>query len=82
MTLPDLQLGLKRLNFRIEAEELYDVREDPRETRNLVGERRDVAARLRARLLEWIARGGEESYRPAPLSPETEAELRALGYLE
>ncbi|MEE9608056.1 MAG: sulfatase [Myxococcota bacterium] len=69
-------------HFRIEAEELYDVREDPRETRNLVGERRDVAAPLRARLLEWIEGGGEESYRPAPLSPETEAELRALGYLE
>jgi arylsulfatase A-like enzyme len=67
--------------FRIERGELYDVIDDPRETRNLVRERPEVAASLRRRLETWLG-GREGHYRVEALSPETEAELRALGYLD
>ena len=67
--------------FRIEGEELYDVRHDPGETRNVVRERNDVAAGLRDRPGAWIA-ADAGTYRPQALRPEVEAELRALGYVE
>ncbi|MFO7958600.1 MAG: sulfatase-like hydrolase/transferase, partial [Candidatus Brocadiia bacterium] len=75
------------------VEELYDLREDPGETRNVVADRRDVAARMR-RELEHIVTGlrqrrdsnmGASGGRtPAPLSEEEREELRgrfrSLGY--
>ncbi len=67
--------------FRIESEELYDVSDDPRETRNLARERPEVAASLRRRLETWLGQR-EDRYRVEALRPETEAELRALGYLD
>ena len=67
--------------FEIAAEELYAVADDPRETRNLARERPEVAAALRQRLETWLGEG-EDRYRVEPLRPETEAELRALGYLD
>ncbi len=36
--------------------ELYDLSADPREERNIVSERRDVAAAMESELEEWIAR--------------------------
>ena len=55
------------------AEELYDLRNDPGETANVVGEQLDVAADLRGQLEGWVrekveARGGDamvEQTRPA-----------------
>jgi arylsulfatase A-like enzyme len=72
-------LGFSYRSYPIEPEELYDVVRDPKETRNLVGERPDVAAALRERLESWI-----ESHEPAPapqISDEAREELRALGYV-
>ncbi len=68
-------------HFRIETEELYDVSDDPWETRNLARERPEVAASLRRRLETWLG-PREDRYRVEALRPETEAELRALGYLD
>jgi len=64
--------------------ELYDLQEDPGETRNLAGERPEVAADLRARLARWIEAGGSG---PAPpeavrIDPEAERQLRSLGYIQ
>ena len=47
------------------AEELYDLRNDPGETANVVGEQADVAGQLRDELEAWVrekveARGGED----------------------
>ncbi len=67
--------------FRIETEELYDVVDDPRETRNLAPERPEVAESLRRRL-EARRSPREDRYQVEALQPETEAELRALGYLD
>jgi arylsulfatase A-like enzyme/Tfp pilus assembly protein PilF len=61
--------------------ELYDVAADPGESRNLIGERREVAARLREALVaRKKAMGEREAAAPAP-DAELEASLRALGYL-
>ncbi len=65
--------------FRMPGEQLYDLRADPREQENLAGDRPDVAARLRERLLARVGSGSSPS--PAPIPASTEAELRALGYL-
>ncbi len=68
-----------------EAEYLFDLTVDPAETENLAGDRRTEAAWLRARLFAWIAASRDlesTTGSQAPeLDPETEAKLKALGYL-
>jgi arylsulfatase len=64
--------------------ELYDLQEDPGETRNLAGERPEVAAQLRERLARWIGEGGTGSAAPTAvrIEPEAERQLRSLGYIQ
>ena len=60
--------------------ELYNLAEDPVETRNLAAANTAELRRLRGDLLAWMktaqSRGGEEDV----VDPETEKALRALGY--
>jgi arylsulfatase A-like enzyme len=60
--------------------ELYNLAEDPDETRNLAAANTAELRRLRGDLLAWMrtarSRGGEED----AVDPETERALRALGY--
>jgi Flp pilus assembly protein TadD len=58
--------------------ELYDVRDDPVEERNLVDARRDVAQELNARI-DRIA-GPDLPPRANAIDPEAAGRLRALGY--
>ena len=60
--------------------ELYDLRADPHEAANVIGEHRDLAARMRAALR---ARGcfPRPGLRRGPSSAEDEARLRSLGYI-
>ncbi|MCX6551345.1 MAG: sulfatase, partial [Acidobacteria bacterium] len=64
--------------------ELYDLAQDPEETKNLYGERRSVAdtmiARLRAQEHETTARGAAPQEKPE-VDPEARARLAALGYV-
>jgi len=65
-------------------EELYDLAQDPRETRNLLPEKASLAAALRGRLEEMEARTrvARREYAPAvEISKEKAEELRALGYV-
>lgn len=64
--------------------ELYDLQEDPGETRNLVNERPEIAAAMRERLARWIGEGGAGSAAPAAvrIEPEAERQLRSLGYIQ
>lgn len=63
--------------------ELYDLQEDPWETRNLALEERRTLAKLRAYLDEW-----KSALRPSPnldqetMDEETLEGLKALGYVE
>lgn len=65
-------------------EELYDLRADPGERRNLIAAHPQVADRLREKWYER-RRGGPRALRAERLSPEeealVEARLRDLGYL-
>jgi arylsulfatase A-like enzyme/cytochrome c-type biogenesis protein CcmH/NrfG len=65
--------------IRAPRPELYDMREDPRETRNLAGERASAVVAMNA-WLEREAKPGEVA-RPAEVSDETREALRALGYV-
>lgn len=69
-----------RGDFTLPAESLYDVAADPTEKWNLVEERPQVAARLRARLARWRAERGDRYEKLRPMG-EMILELRALGYL-
>ncbi|HEX9636921.1 MAG TPA: sulfatase-like hydrolase/transferase [Acidobacteriota bacterium] len=68
--------------IRTTKPELYDLADDPGETRNLYGERPQVARDLEAHLDRVRQRIGasETPAEPAELDPETLAQLRALGY--
>lgn len=67
------------------ADELYDLSEDPAESRNLAQERRAVAARARRALHSLLSSAGESSPRPDGTPPAldeaTRRELEALGYV-
>ncbi len=70
------------LDFATESYALYDLEEDPGESRDLSGDEREVYYRLLRRLKAWTDRvetgSQEERLRRAR---EIEDELRALGYL-
>jgi arylsulfatase A-like enzyme len=65
------------------AWELFDLRADPEETRNLYAPDHPELTRLRSRLDEWLARQDPEDLAaPRTVSEEDRASLRALGYLD
>ncbi len=72
-------------------EMLYDLKEDPFEIVNLAPEREELTKRFRAELESLIRdqmekarfyRSGEDSSQTIELSPEDEASMRALGYVD
>jgi arylsulfatase A-like enzyme len=69
------------------AARLYDLREDPGETRDAAAANPDVVARLRSALEEQgerdraVAAEIRPAEQPAELDPELQRDLRALGYL-
>lgn len=71
-------LGQGHKLIELPLPEVYDLEDDPRETRNLVSERRDVARKLRGAIPGESAIGAAP--RPGPASEEA-ARLRSLGYL-
>lgn len=64
--------------------ELYDLHEDPGETKNLIDEQPEVARLLWARLARWMEAGGTTARAPRTvrLDRKTEEQLRSLGYIE
>jgi arylsulfatase A-like enzyme len=65
-------------------ERLFQRRDDPRETNNLIAERPEVAAAARARLEAWLRSTPEAQPRkevPKAADPEALESLRALGYV-
>jgi arylsulfatase A-like enzyme len=68
--------------IRIQSQELYDLRSDPGERRNVIEHQPEVARELRRRLLAWKERS--EASRSAMRvldAPDLEARVRALGYV-
>ena len=65
--------------IRAPRPELYDLREDPGEKRNLTAERASAAAAMDG-WLERLAKPGEAP-KPAAVSDETREALQALGYV-
>jgi arylsulfatase A-like enzyme len=64
-------------------EELFDLRADPAETRNLVASEPERLAALRAELDRQLAATGPRlPARTLPIAPEVADQLRALGYTE
>ena len=62
--------------------ELYDLKKDPDEMRNLVAERPEVVSRLKRDLEELKRRDSSSRTLPIKeLTPEEKEKLRALGYL-
>jgi arylsulfatase A-like enzyme len=62
-------------------EELYDLRTDPDEKKNLIEELPDVGQSMRAKVEAHVASRPTRSATTAPVDEETRRELRALGYL-
>ncbi len=64
--------------------ELYDLKDDPRETKNLLADQPAIAEDMASRLSEWVGftenQGATEGSKKA-LTSEEEAMLRSLGYL-
>jgi choline-sulfatase len=80
------RVGLRTAEWKFiqdgSAEELYDLRADPTESRNLAGERSDVAGRLRARLRAWKAAHPLRLADESKVNPALRETLRALGYVQ
>lgn len=69
--------------------ELFDIRRDPGETRNLIESDAATAVELHGRLMEWVSSQpkyvppvrDDDSVRSAPVDAETIERLRGLGYV-
>jgi arylsulfatase A-like enzyme len=63
--------------------EVYDLADDPGETRNLAPERPELAARLLSRLEEWVAEAGSNALTLEDVLLEEQQidKLRSLGYV-
>jgi hypothetical protein len=71
----------------IEAQrELYDITDDPQETRNIVDERPDIAQELEETLVIWteslVSGGRYGAPGSVDVDPETMEQLRRMGYIE
>ncbi len=67
--------------YFIDTEELYDVENDPAETRNLAGENPEIVRDLRAQLLQWV-QTNKRVHKEVQLTEEATERLRALGYIK
>ncbi|MBI2835595.1 MAG: sulfatase-like hydrolase/transferase, partial [Acidobacteria bacterium] len=72
--------GLKFVRSTDGSQELYDLKADPGERRNLFNAGEGRSQRLQARLSEWI-RLMPSAAKPVPLDPDAIERLRALGYV-
>jgi len=63
--------------IRAPSPELYDLKADPAETKNLVSDQRRVYARLRQAIEPFV----KEAAAPANIDPEEASKLAALGYI-
>jgi arylsulfatase A-like enzyme len=63
--------------IRAPIPELYDLRADPRETKNVLNEERRTYAAMRAAIEPYV----REAAAPAPIDPDEAAKLAALGYI-
>ena len=64
-----------------DPEYLFDRCRAPEETSNRAGQPSLEAHWLRGRLLEWLARAGDEAGAEVALSPDEEKALEVLGYV-
>ena len=64
-----------------DVRELYNLRSDPRELRNVVAAEPKVAEQLAARLHAWMRDNVREAMQRPALSDEDRARLEALGYI-
>ncbi|HEY2387158.1 MAG TPA: sulfatase [Candidatus Binatia bacterium] len=71
---------LKLIRDEAGGDELYDLRDDPGERRNLAAERPREVAELAAAMASMLA--GAAPAAPPTLDDDTRARLRALGYLD
>lgn len=62
--------------------ELYDLQVDPRELHDLYSDDRSEAKRLKTALERWLTEERLPRESPPALADETQARLRALGYLD
>ncbi len=61
--------------------QLFDLTDDPGETRDVADARPAMVTSLRAKLAAFRRATGSDRKEPAPLTPEVEEALRELGYL-
>jgi arylsulfatase A-like enzyme len=71
----------KLVDARTGQRELYDLAQDPRETRNLYLTERPVAEFLAKLLSDWSANSRRHATPPPPLDQKTVERLRSLGYI-
>jgi arylsulfatase A-like enzyme len=74
--------GLRTGDWKLADGRLYDLRNDPRETRDLAAEHPDVARDLTNRMQALLRERPRPGTRAIVPDPETTEKLRALGYLQ
>ena len=68
--------------FRDAGEELYDLNEDPQETKNLVGDKKDLRNKLKKKISDYVEinKLPKETEKEQDLDSETLEKMKTLGY--
>ena len=66
--------------IRAPKPELYDLTQDPAETRNVLSEHADIVSKMDAKLAALIRSSNAEKVETTPMDEKTRAQLRSLGY--
>ena len=74
--------NLKFISSTTGKRELYDLREDPCETRNLYQADEPRSAALKAMLDDWVKRTAHGERRYVRPDPRVIEQLRSLGYIQ
>ncbi len=72
----------KYLHSPDEVDVLYDLGEDPHETRNVIELHPEIASELQASLSSWIETYRSGAQKTPDIDPETLKQLRSLGYVD
>ncbi len=79
-----LDFPYKYISNSLRSDELYDMSSDPNEEKNIIGDKKDISAKMRQWLENWVKKSGKKKSlrkKTKRTNKKETARLKSLGYL-